>query len=198
MILSRQPQLYEAPALTPGTTNVEGSGESIRSGATIAIFDATVPVTQSHSDAATAGGGTDYSARAHSSTTQSVADNTVEAADLAAERFDTDTIHDNVTNNTRLTATTAGKYAIHGQVEWAGNATGVREIAIRLNGSTIIGINRASNLDTSTIYLEVATFWDMAATDYVELTLFQNSGGSLNAVEDGSRSVEFMMTKVLG
>lgn len=34
---------YEAPALTLSTTNAEGTGKGIRSGATVALFDATVP-----------------------------------------------------------------------------------------------------------------------------------------------------------
>src|SRR6266498_542252 len=57
---------------------------------------------------------------------------------FASERFDTDAIHDNTTNNSRLTCKTAGVYQISGQVEYAANATGRRELLIRLNGTTPI------------------------------------------------------------
>ena len=44
---------YEAPGLTLSTTNVEGTGDSIRSGATIAAFDATNPSNSAMGDSAT-------------------------------------------------------------------------------------------------------------------------------------------------
>src|SRR6266498_153432 len=71
-----------------------------------------------------------------------VAQTTTTAIALAlafnSERFDTDTIHDTLTNNTRLTCKTAGVYEIGGGVEFAANATGVRSLQIRLNGTTAI------------------------------------------------------------
>ena len=56
---------FGAPALTLGTTNVEGAGSAVRTGATIAAFDATAPVTQAHSDAAATGSATVAARRDH-------------------------------------------------------------------------------------------------------------------------------------
>lgn len=56
---------YEVPGLSLGTSNVEGTGNSIRSGATILAFDATDPSTQAHGDAATAGSATVAARRDH-------------------------------------------------------------------------------------------------------------------------------------
>ena len=46
-------------------------------------------------------------------------------------------MHSTVSNTGRITATTAGKYLIGGHIEFAANATGLRELYIRLNGTTI-------------------------------------------------------------
>jgi hypothetical protein len=56
---------YEAPAMTLGTSNVEGTGNSIRSGATVLAFDATDSSTQVHSDAAAVGSATVAARRDH-------------------------------------------------------------------------------------------------------------------------------------
>src|SRR5262252_6806646 len=83
--------------------------------------------------------------RAFHNAAQSVTSGTPLALALNSERFDqagnaADSMHDNSTNNSRLTAKYAGVYQITGNVEWAANSTGVRSLQIRLNGSTILGI----------------------------------------------------------
>src|SRR5678815_4874680 len=77
-------------------------------------------------------------ARVYHNTTQSIANNTNVALAFNSERFDTDTIHDLSTNNSRLTCRTAGTYLLLGHFGTAANATGRRVIAIRLTGSTYI------------------------------------------------------------
>lgn len=85
---------------------------------------------------------------------------------FGAEHFDTDTMHDNATNNTRITITTAGKYAVGGTVATdASTSIGAR---IRLNGTTILArqvqgnSNEGEGASLSTIY----SFTD---SDYIEL-----------------------------
>jgi hypothetical protein len=53
-------------------------------------------------------------ARAKRTTTQAVATSTWTLVSFDGEDFDTDTIHDNVTNNDRLTCKTAGKVSGRG------------------------------------------------------------------------------------
>lgn len=123
--------------------------------------------------------------RVHHSTTQSLGTSGTEAA-LAfdTEDFDTDTMHDTATNNSRLTATTAGKYAIIGEAEFAGNVTGLRRVRIRLNGSggTNLNIQTTMALGNAGIAtsLTVADSYNFSANDYVELIARQDSGGALN------------------
>lgn len=75
--------------------------------------------------------------RAYHSTTQAIANSSLTILNCNSELFDTDSNHDTVTNNSRLTCKTAGKYQITSIVAWPSNATGYRRLAIPLNGSTV-------------------------------------------------------------
>jgi len=144
------------------------------------------------------GAGSDTSARVTHSATQSIANNTVTALAFDTERFDTDTIHDNVTNNSRLTCQTAGKYCLIAQGAFANNATGERQMTVRLNGGTQLGNTLQDAVNGDETYFFAVTFTDLVVGDYVEIEFWQNSGAALNVVKSGERSPEFMMFKVLG
>ena len=64
----------------------------------------------------------DISCRIRQSSGQSITLNTLTALNFDTEDFDTDTMHDNVTNNTRITFATTGKYLVTGAVTTDGNA----------------------------------------------------------------------------
>jgi hypothetical protein len=113
-----------------------------------------------------------------------------------SERFDTDTIHDTVTNNSRLTCKTAGKYMINSNVEWAGNATGARSMTLRLNGATDIAFDDVTPVAAVAFRQNLSTLYDLAVNDYVEVRASQNSGGNLNVNSTGNYSPEFSMVLV--
>lgn len=121
---------------------------------------------------------------AYHSTTQAVADDAAwHALALDSERWDTDAIHDLVTNNSRLTCVIAGIYEINGLVEFANNATGYRFARVLLNGATVLITDGELNLGASNdVWMVLAKHWRLAVGDYIELQALQNSGGSLNAV----------------
>lgn len=127
---------------------------------------------------------------------QLIAHNTLTALAFNTERFDTDVIHDNVTNNSRLTCKTAGKYLIIGQVRFDTNNAGLRYIDIKLNGTTIIAVSQWDTAQDGRTQAIVATIYDLAATNYVELEVFQTSGGNLNVELAANWSPEFMMVLV--
>lgn len=136
-------------------------------------------------------------ARVYNSAAISLANYTATALTFNSERYDNDSIHSTSSNTGRLTATTAGVYQITGHVGFAGSGTGRRQIYIRLNGSTLIGVQDGVPYTSgSDCYLTVTAEYKLAATDYVELVAFQNSGGSINAVSGGSYTPEFAMHKV--
>lgn len=135
-------------------------------------------------------------ARVFKSGNQSIASATPTALTFDSETYDTNTIHDNVTNNSRLTAPIAGKYVVHGTVQWdfsaAGNIrgmyfykNGVIYAALQFVPPTLAGAN--GNIVAG------ADIIDLAAGDYVELLAFQDSGGALNALGGSGANTHFGM-----
>ena len=135
------------------------------------------------------------SARVYNDADISVANNTLVALTFNTERWDTDTIHNTSTNTNRLTCQTAGLYHIYGTVLFAANATGQRAVQIKLNGTTFIGGDmRVDAAASGGTRLTAVTEYSLSAADYVELVVFQDSGGALNVTSAGNYSPEFGMT----
>lgn len=86
-------------------------------------------------------------------------------------------MHSNVTNNTRLIATRAGKYLIHAQLRFL-NGVDV-SVAIKLNGTTYISVQRLSN--TTNHDLQLSGIYALALNDYVELTAQSNMTQGIDA-----------------
>lgn len=117
-----------------------------------------------------------------------------------SERYDqagnaADTMHDTVTNNSRLTCRYAGIYRITGNIEFGANSTGIRQAQIRLNGTTIIANEVTSGAPAGAQQVLVTTEYALQVNDYVELLAIQNSGGSLNVNSSANYSPEFMMSR---
>jgi hypothetical protein len=122
---------------------------------------------------------------------QTLSNATVTAINFGAEDVDTDTLHDNVTNNTRITVALTGKYLIGGTLNYATNGTGVRQLRLHLNGSgtpiriSAIGAITGDNSRPATVWLVSLT-----AADYIELHGYQDSGGNLD-VQFGAPNSHF-------
>lgn len=138
----------------------------------------------------------DKSARVTHSVNQVTLHNVSTALAFDTERWDTDTIHDNALNNSRLTCFTAGKYIIAGNVWWQSNATGRRILKVRLNGITNILWQQLMPGATGGFVQTIATIWELALTDYVEFYVQQTSGGNLNLEKHGDYSPEFSMARI--
>ena len=101
-------------------------------------------------------------------------------------------LHSDASQNTRFTIFRAGIYSISGHVLWPATNAGVRIIRIMLNGVLDI----ASQLMISPaaaapdIDQTVSTGYYLNTGDYVEVTLYQNSGGAINVVPIASYSLE--------
>lgn len=132
-------------------------------------------------------------ARVYHSANQSIADGTATALAFDSERYDTDTIHDPSTNNTRLTCKTAGKYAISANVSFAGDADGYREVAIKLNGTTFIADEIRAAVLASSLSIHVGCMYALAVNDYVECVVTHAAGGPLNVLASPNFSPEFSM-----
>lgn len=127
---------------------------------------------------------------------QSIPNNTVTAITFDTERFDTDTMHDTVTNNSRITFTTAGIYMVGGTLRYQSNATGYRNIVIRLNNGNNIAEDLKPIVAAIVTISSIATLYQFIAGDYVELCAEQTSGGALNVEKVNPDSPEFWATWV--
>lgn len=141
-----------------------------------------------------ANGGTGLAAlpgcRVYNSTALSIANVTVVALTFDSERYDVGGLHSTSTNTGRITIVTAGKYLVSAAVRWAtfaGNT--VRAVSIQLNGTTVIGEDVSFSAGESGTC--IATVYALAAADYLEVVVYQDTGGALNVAASPAGSPEF-------
>lgn len=132
--------------------------------------------------------------RAQTSGAQSIANATLTALAFPAEQFAHDpngTLH-HVSGSPVpaevVTCRTAGVYRLAGHARFAVNATGYRQISLRVNGTLYLATSTATAVTGITTDLAVADDYFLAATDYVELVATQTSGGALD-VDSAALSV---------
>jgi hypothetical protein len=139
--------------------------------------------------------------RAYKAADQLIANATLQIIALDTERFDSDAFHDNVTNNTRFTipASMGGYYMVGATALFAANATASRQVFIYVNsvatGTAIVGNTTLPGTSTA-VYMSVSTLYQFAATDYVELVCYQNSGGNLNVTAVQATSPEMWIHRI--
>jgi hypothetical protein len=140
--------------------------------------------------------------RATRLTAQSIVTNTLALVNFTSEEFDTDGLHDNVTNNSRLTATVVGTYLIYAFVDWTPSSSGDRGIRIEknsagnFNSANVLAASSASG-GTGSYFVNqtVTALTHLAAGDHVEVFVNQNSGGNLN-VDGAVQPLSFGMAYI--
>ena len=129
---------------------------------------------------------TDISCRVTKTSDQTIPNNTLTAINWDSESYDTDGMHDTVTNNSRITFNTAGKYSVTAQSSWQSNGSGARVLDIVKNGNTGTPIGRTKMPNTDTGAENIVSYvGEFAVNDYIELCVFQNRGGNLNFLSGG-------------
>lgn len=113
----------------------------------------------------------------------SVGTNTLTAIAFTAEDFDTDTIHDNSTNNSRLTiptisGVTTGLWSVKAS-GYSNITTGTVDVALRVGGSTIIGFVRLPSNSGGISGYVGSVDWVFTAADYVECLVRTSGAGSV-------------------
>lgn len=148
--------------------------------------------------AAGGGGGYTQGVRAYHSADQSLASGSLTTLAFDSEYYDTDTIHDTVTDNSRLTCKTAGVYLVVAHVNFADavGGAGYRQLAIRLNGATYIGNAQYFQSGNTGMNIGVATIAQLVVNDYIELQAAQTQGASLAVKANAQWSPEFMMQRI--
>lgn len=112
-----------------------------------------------------------------------------------SEEYDNGACHSTGSNTGRLTAPVGGLYDLWGCVQMAASVLGGRQLYIRVNGTTypaqLIQAPASTGNPWSTT-ISVQGYY-MAATDYAELVVAQDSGGALNIVNALNASPYFGM-----
>lgn len=111
-----------------------------------------------------------------------------------SEAYDTDDLHDDVTNNSRLTADTGRLWVrLTAGVKWDNNSAGQRRLRIIKNGSAVFDGHPSTRYVASTQSDIVLTSPVLAvvADDYFEAQVYQSSG--VNRTVDAVSSTWFAM-----
>lgn len=116
------------------------------------------------------------------SNNQSINNATYTAITFDSENFDTDGFHSTVTNTSRITipAGLGGKYLITFTAGYAASATGIRGSALYKNGSQTHIMFQVSASSAADHFFAGSQIMNLTAGDYVEIFLYQNSGGALD------------------
>jgi hypothetical protein len=123
---------------------------------------------------------------------QAITNVTTTVISFDGEDFDTDSFHDNSTNNSRITIPSGkgGKYlfVISGNFTGAGT-TGHLQTNMRKNGSAVAA--GAANIYwknvTDVVGFAVSHILEAVATDYFEFTVYSNPGNNNGNITDTTR-----------
>lgn len=128
------------------------------------------------------------------SATQAITNNTNTAVSFQSTAWNVGTIWA-IGSPTRVTIPTSGWYSVVVNAKWANNGTGRRSAGYRINGGATywaLQQTAANGVDTTT----GIGYAELVAGDYLEIIVFQNSGGSLNLTggseADSSASVSLL------
>lgn len=121
-------------------------------------------------------------ANVYHNATQSLTSGTPAALAMNSEYNDSASLHDNSTNNSRITIPTGegGWWEFSAFCEFAANATGQRKLYLQVNGVTVFAALTVDATSGGVTQLAVAGKVAVTAGQYVEVWASQNSGGALN------------------
>ncbi len=112
------------------------------------------------------------------------------------EHYDTDTLHDLVTNNSRMTVPTGvTKVQLVGKIRWDSNATNNRQVRISKNGASFSGITQEAQGAIPDMLMSISTnILQVIPGDYFELEVWQDSGSNrvIGSFEDNSFCMEIV------
>lgn len=138
----------------------------------------------------------DISARVTHSVSQNVATSTYVTLAFDTERWDTDGMHDNTTNNERLTCKTAGKYIANFTAQWASSPAARYRFFIYKNAAVKQAVSEVITGAVGYPGLTVTAIVDLAVNDYLYVAAWQNSGGTVAVNKSAQNTPEFAMIKI--
>ena len=138
------------------------------------------------------GAGTFVGCRLTKSANQTISASATTAVSFDGEAFDTDGLHDNATNNTRITNTlgVTAHFLVGGAVQFDTEQGDGSQILLRVNGSTQIpgGYRLYSSAANAAGMILPTTLVELAANDYVEMVIVNGDAGGTIVVRGGASS----------
>lgn len=156
----------------PGTIGPPGAGEDSEAGDPFALIGVYTPPP------------TIFRCSAYNSAAQSIPDSTSTIITYDTEDYDIGSIHSVASNTGRMTIPVGGDgyYAINSTILFAPSAVGSRIARFQKNGTLLIYaqgiVATVSAAQVTTVGIQVTVF--LVAGDYIEVVVFQDSGGALN------------------
>lgn len=134
--------------------------------------------------------------RVYNSANIAVASGVSTSVTYDSELYDTDAYHSTAANTSRLTAPWAGNFLLVWHGEFAASAAGTyRGVTLLNSAGGVIARDFRPPFPGGAIptRLVIATYVELAASDWVEAKVDQDSGGSLNLLAATHESAEFMI-----
>ena len=121
-------------------------------------------------------------AKATKTAGQSLADATYTPLTWDSEAYDTASIHDNVTNNSRLTVPTGvTRIRIRANIGFSSGTAGVRSVSLYKNGGTQIQVNVVNVVASYNMWVPlVSDLLTVTGGDYFTIEALQSNGGALS------------------
>ena len=142
-----------------------------------------------------AGGSSFTGAGVKKSAAQSISNNTFTIITFDQEDFDTNSFHDNSTNNSRITIPTGkgGYYLISGLIGFASNTTGARGVTLLKNGTDVNYLYlQGAGASGQPLLAPISYIAAASAGDYFQLSAYQSSGGSLDIKTETNWQVQYL------
>lgn len=133
-------------------------------------------------------------ARVYHNANTPVTSGTLTTLNFNSEWVDDANLHSVSVNPSRLTAPSDGWYSIGASIRFQSDSTGIRMVSLKHSIYSYIARERRTASGNSEV--TVSTMYYMSAGQYVEVEVFQDSGGSLNAEYVARLSPEAWMVKV--
>lgn len=105
---------------------------------------------------------------------------------FTGEAYDTSAMHDNSTNNTRITVGTTGYWLAEACITFAASALGTERIVeFYLSGSVPLERTHAVFSATADTSVTLSCVFHLTSGDYIECRVYQDTGGALNITNNG-------------
>ncbi|MBA7572006.1 hypothetical protein ES708_13780 [subsurface metagenome] len=112
------------------------------------------------------------------------------------EDYDTDAMHDPLTNPARITFKTPGIYLITFHAQFAANDTGYRVVLLLSSNPATIARFELNGVTGTYTPMNLTTIWQATLNEYITIMVYQNSGNTLDIRKEAKYSPYFMAQRI--